>query len=145
MATHFLFIQRHCTQKSTALKQLTYSEAKTLVKRHYQTTWNAQHSLPSDDQMPNLQRHQQTILFRLRTGHCRLRAHMHRLGLSHTPNCPCETGPQTPEHILQTCPLHQEARTDHWPQGATLQEQLWGTKDSLILTTSFIQATKLEV
>ncbi|KAK7093477.1 hypothetical protein V1264_007222 [Littorina saxatilis] len=74
-----------------------------------------------------------------------LRAHMHRLGLSHTPNCPCETGPQTPEHILQTCPLHQEARTDHWPQGATLQEQLWGTKDSLILTTSFIQATKLEV
>ncbi|KAK7097475.1 hypothetical protein V1264_004448 [Littorina saxatilis] len=70
---------------------------------------------------------------------------MHRLGLSHTPNCLCETGPQTPEHILQTCPLHQEARTDHWPQGATLQEQLWGTKDSLILTTSFIQATKLEV
>ncbi|KAK7097663.1 hypothetical protein V1264_004608 [Littorina saxatilis] len=124
---------------------VSYSEAKTLVKRHYQTTWNAQHSLPSDDQMPNLQRHQQTILFRLRTGHCRLRAHMHRLGLSHTPNCLCETGPQTPEHILQTCPLHQEARTDRWPQGATLQEQLWGTKDSLILTTSFIQATKLEV
>ncbi|KAK7093513.1 hypothetical protein V1264_007248 [Littorina saxatilis] len=96
--------------------------------------------------MPNLQRHQLTILFRLRTGHCRLRAHMHRLGLSHTPNCPCETGPQTPEHILQTCPLHQEARTDHWPQGATLQDQLWGTKHSLILTTSFIQAaTQLEV
>ncbi|KAK7092394.1 hypothetical protein V1264_008143 [Littorina saxatilis] len=71
--------------------------------------------------------------------------HTHRLGLSHTPNCPCETGPQTPEHILQTCPLHQEARTDHWPQGATLQEQLWGTKGSLILTTSFIQATKLEI
>ena len=124
---------------------VSYREAKTLVKRHYQTFWTAQHSPPSDDQMPNLQRHQQTTIFRLRTGHCRLRAHMHRLGLSHTPDCPCETGPQTPEHILQTCPLYQEARIKHWPHGATLQEKLWGNKDSLLLTTSFIQSTNFDV
>jgi hypothetical protein len=95
--------------------------------------------------MQHLQRHQQTTLFRLRTGHCRLRAHMYRLGLSHTPDCSCETGPQTPEHVLQSCPLFQEARTQYWPHGATLAEQLWGNQDELMKTTSFILTTNLDV
>ena len=53
-----------------------------------------------------LQRHQQTILFQLRAGHCRLLSHLHHLKISHTDECPCGTGPQTPEHILQQCPAH---------------------------------------
>ena len=124
---------------------VSYREAKTLVKRQNQQLWEQQHSHPSDDQMPHLQRHQQTTIFRLRTGHCRLRAHMYRLGLSHTPDCPCETGPQTPEHILQSCPLHQDTRTQHWPHGATLAEQLWGTKRDLETTTNFITQTRLDI
>jgi ribonuclease HI len=124
---------------------VSYSEAKTLVKRQYKTLWTNQHNPPSEDQMQHLQRHQQTTLFRLRTGHCRLRAHMYRLGLSHTPDCSCETGPQTPEHVLQSCPFFQEARTQYWPHGATLAEQLWGNQDELLKTTSFILTTNLDV
>ena len=124
---------------------VSYREAKTLVKRQNRQLWEQQHSHPPDDQMAHLQRHQQTTIFRLRTGHCRLRAHMYRLGLSHTPDCPCETGSQTPEHILQSCPLHQDARTQHWPHGATLAEQLWGTKRDLVTTTNFIIQTRLDI
>lgn len=104
-----------------------------------------QHSPPSDDQMTHLERHRQTTIFRLRTGHCRLRSHLYRLRLSHTDDCPCGTGPQTPEHILQSCPLHQEARTQHWPNGATLAEKLWGTKEDLMETTDFITRTGLTI
>ena len=124
---------------------VSYREAKTLVKRIFKTQFDDQHSHPSDDQMSQLQRSQQTMIFRLRTGHCRLRAHLYRLGLSHTPDCPCETGPQTPEHVLQSCPLYQDARTQHWPHGATLAEQLWGSKQDLTTTTTYISSTGLEI
>ena len=36
--------------------------------------------------------------------------------------CPCETGSQTPEHVLQFCPLHREERTQHWPKEPSLQK-----------------------
>ena len=85
------------------------------------------------------------MVFRLRTGHCRLNYHMHRLGLSHTPDCPCSTGPHTPEHVLQTCPLHLDLKIQLWPNGATLAEKLWGNKQQLETTTKFISSAKLEV
>ena len=34
---------------------------------------------------------------RLATSHCILLSHLHRLGISHTDECPCGTEPQTPE------------------------------------------------
>ena len=124
---------------------VSYREAKTLVKQKFKTTFHQEHNHPSNDHMPHLQRLQQTTIFRLRTGHCRLRAHLYRLGLSHTPDCPCETGPHTPEHVLQSCPLHQAERTQQWPNGATLAEKLWGPKENLIETTNFISSIGLDV
>ena len=35
-------------------------------------------------------------------------------------------------------PLYQNARTQQWPQGATLAEKLCGSKQDLIKTTDFI-------
>ena len=124
---------------------VSYREAKTLVKRKFQNNFQQDHNYPSDDQVPHLQRSQQTTIFRLRTGHCRLRAHLYRLGLSHTPDCPCETGPHTPEHILQSCPLHQETRMQLWPNGATLEEKLWSPKSELNRTTDVMSSIGLEV
>ena len=123
----------------------SYREAKTLVKRIYKQQFDQTHPRSSEEQMPQMQRQQETMIFRLRTGHCRLRAHMYRLGLSHSPDCPCETAPQTPEHILQECPLHQNARNQQWPSGATMAEKLWGTKEDLSKTTDFIASLKLEI
>ena len=88
------------------------------------------HSYRQDDPI-HLLDCQRTTAFRLRTGHCLLRAHMQSLGLSHTENCPCDTDPQTPEHVLQSCPLHAEARLQHWPIWTTLADKRWGSKDDL--------------
>ena len=52
---------------------------------------------------------------------------------------------KTPQHVQQSCPLYKEARTQHWPQGATLAEKLWGSTEDLLLTTSFINTIKLDV
>ena len=124
---------------------VSHREAKAIIKRHFQNIWTISHNPPPDDQIHHLSRHQQTTIFRLRTGHCRLRSHMHRLGLSHTPDCPCNTGPETPEHILQHCPLHHDIRVQCWPQGSTLQEKLWGPRNNLTETASFIKQAKIEV
>ena len=61
------------------------------------------------------ERRQQTTIFCLRTGHSCLFKHMCWLGLAHIKDCPCQTGPQSPQHFLQFCPLFREARTQQWP------------------------------
>ena len=124
---------------------ISYREAKTLVKQHFKQSWTQAHNPPADDQLHLLPRPYQTTIFRLRTGHCRLLSHMYRLGLSHTPDCPCQTALQTPEHILQSCPLHRATRLHFWPQGATVEQQLWGNAEQLAKTAQFIKTTNLNV
>ncbi|MPC54104.1 hypothetical protein E2C01_048011 [Portunus trituberculatus] len=52
-----------------------------------------------------------TAVTRLRTGHTRLNAHLHRLGMTDSPHCPwCPTQPDTPEHLLLHCPHHHSHR-----------------------------------
>ena len=60
---------------------------------------------------------------------------------------PCETGPQSPEHVLQSCPLHKDAWTQHWPQGTRLcEEALSHTgREDLAETSSFINIIKLVI
>ena len=41
----------------------------------------------------------------MRTGHCKFLSHLHRLEISDSDECPCATRPQTPYHILQSCPI----------------------------------------
>ena len=124
---------------------ISYRECKTLIRRTLQARFSEENGPQQEDEIHSLQRHQQTTIFRLRTGHCRLRAHMYRMGLSDTPDCQCGTALQTPEHILQTCPTHQAARVKHWPEHKTVQQKLWGTKANLENTALFISSTGLEV
>ena len=120
--------------------QVSFREAKTIIKRtFYHSPEN-----PADPYY-NLQRQQQVTIFRLRYGHCRLLQHMCRLGLSHTDSCPCQTAPQTPEHILQDCPLYKEIRQKQWPNSASLEEKLWGNINQLKQTCSFIQKAGLKI
>ena len=46
---------------------------------------------------------------------------------------------------MQSCPLYKEARTQHWPQGATLAERLWGSKEELLQAASFSNTITLDV
>ena len=87
---------------------------------------------------------QQVILVRLRTGHNRLNSHMHcKLKLAPSPTCPCGREEQTVEHVLQRCPLYEATREDVWPVSTSLTTKLYGCKQELEKTTSFISRAAL--
>nr|KAG5706536.1 hypothetical protein BaRGS_028707 [Batillaria attramentaria] len=91
-------------------------------------------------------RQEQVILLRLRTGHNRLNAHMHRkLGLAPNAECSCGTGEQTAEHVPQQCPKLQELRTAVWPEETSLYSKLYGRRQELQKTAHFIVTTGLPV
>ena len=93
-----------------------------------------------------LSRKQQVILVRLRTGHDRLNSHMHRkLKPAPFPTCPCGREEQTAEHVLQRCPLYEATREDVWPVSTSLTTKLYGCKQELEETTSFISRAALVV
>ena len=93
-----------------------------------------------------LERQQQVVIIRLRTGHNRLRAHMHRkLKLVPSPTCDCGLSDQDAEHILQSCPLFQGQREAVWPEALPLQVKLYGGRQELERTTKFVSLTGLIV
>ena len=47
--------------------------------------------------------------------------------ITHT-RLPVRNTPTTLGHTQQSCLLHKEARDHFWPQGAVLQEKLWGSQ-----------------
>ena len=73
-----------------------------------------------------LPRHQQTTIFRLRTGHCRLNSHLKRIGVKTSAQCPCGEADRAPEHYLQSCSLHQQARQQIWPTCVSLKPSCGG-------------------
>ena len=90
----------------------SYAESKTLVKATMARKWKSYHpdSDPSDP-IHGMTRSQQTIIFRLRTGHNRLRQHMYkRFKVGDSEICPCGQAPQNTEHVLQTCSSHRQLR-----------------------------------
>ncbi|XP_041350975.1 uncharacterized protein LOC121369959 [Gigantopelta aegis] len=108
-------------QEQTA-HQMSYGEVKTLLKNHFKNMWRQRLQIgPEGNGIYQLNRSQQVTIFRLRTGHCQLLSHFFRLKISHTDECPCGTGPQTPAHILQSCPTFDTLRQQMWPR-----EKLWG-------------------
>ena len=80
----------------------SYAESKTLVKAAMARKWKSDHpdSDPSDP-IHGMTRSQQTIIFRLRTGHNRLRQHMYkRFKVGDSEICPGGQAPQNTEHVL---------------------------------------------
>ena len=85
---------------------VTYREAKTLLHSRYNGDWKKQNGgyQAHLDPIWRLERAQQTTIFRLRTGHCGLSAHLKRTGISDTSLCECGQADQTADHVLQSCP-----------------------------------------
>ena len=85
-------------------------------------------------------------MVRLHTGDNRLNSHMHRkLKLPPSPTCPFGQEEQTTEHVLQRCPLYKTTREDLWPVSTSLTTKLYGCKQELKKTTSFISRVALIV
>ena len=72
-------------------------------------------------------------------------AYMHRLKIGSPPLCDWGHSPQTPEHVLMSCPLTEQLRRSTWPTETPLEEKLWGTKEVLHSTASFIEETSIKV
>ena len=88
----------------------------------------------------------QGFLARLRSGHNRLNAHIHRkLKIVPFPTCPCGEEDQTTEHVLQICNRHQPERIAQRPPATPLHQKLYGGLENLKKTTNFITAAGLVV
>ena len=115
--------------------------------------WHVQHTLAlacaqlleGIDSIHQLDRAAQVTIFRLRTGHCLLLSHLHRLKISHSDECPCGTGPQTPNHILQSCPTFDYLRRQTWPSPVEAHRKLWGPVETLRQTADFALLAELKI
>jgi len=90
-------------------------------------------------------RHEQTMILRLRIGHCRLRSHMKKIGIEESVLCPWGQEAQTTAHVLQLCPLHKEERETTWPTESSLGNKLHGTATVLHRTVRIMLQTSYKV
>ena len=79
----------------------------TTVGRHMASIKQAVESLPWA-YIPN-NRILETVMARLRIGHCGLNAHLYKFGLHHTPFCECGL-PETISHCLIDCEMYRQPR-----------------------------------
>ena len=109
--------------------------------------WHQQHPrYNSSDPFHLLPRRQQVAIFRLRTGHNRLNHHLFtKFRIGQTEQCPCGTGSQTTEHLLQSCPLHEALRQRIWPDHKAMVQKLYGCLEDLQRTVAFIVETGLSI
>ena len=89
---------------------VTYRDASTLFHSLYNGDWKKENGgYPAHlDPIWRLEQAQHSTMFRLRTGHCGLSAHLKRIGISDTSLCECGQADQTPDHVLQSCPVYTE-------------------------------------
>ena len=70
---------------------------------------------------------------------------MYRLKIGSTPLYDCRHSPQTPEHVMMSFLLTEQLRRSIWPTETTLGAKLWGTREELHSTASFIEETSIKV
>lgn len=119
--------------------QVTYREKVSIIKAitRPQQEQDAYHLL---------NRAEQVVMVRLRSGHNRLNAHLYRkYKLVPSPLCPCGEEEQTAEHVLQRCKRHDQERAAEWSEDTTLNRKLYGGLEDLRRTTTFIAETGMIV
>ena len=135
------------TTKEQVDRSTSYSEAKTIIKAKQQRKWRLEH--PRYNKMDPyylLNRREQVMMFRLRTGHNRLNQHMYsKFHIGHTEQCPCGTDSQTTEHLLQCCPLFELLRKGIWPDHTPVARKLYGSLGDLRCTAAFIEETGISI
>ena len=134
-------------QSGSADTESCHLQTKTLLHSRYNGDWKKHNGgyQAHLDPIWRLERAQQTTIFRLRTGHCGLSAHLKRIGISDTSLCECGQADQTPDHVLQSCPKYAERRQLTWPQGTDLTTKLWGSAENLYRTAGFVASTGLKI
>ena len=130
-------------KKGQRSSHLSYKETRTLIRNRQKSTFIASIGgyNPQKDPLHQLSSHEQTTIFRLRTGHCGLNGHLKKIGIQPSALCDCGKDDQTPHHFLQSCPLYNRERQHMWPVSTTMDAKLWGSAKDLHLTTHFATLT----
>ena len=143
---------RNAWQRASRSASQMRSTERTTINQHLLPGNDHHHQNSAETQtgegcIPDLlDRPGQVVLARLRSGHNRLNAHMHRkLKIVPSPTCPCGEEDQTTEHVLQRCNRHQPERIAQWPSATPLHQKLYGGLEDLKKTTNFITAAGLVV
>ena len=105
--------------------------------------WRQQHpNYNQSDSLHKLNRTEQVILLRLRTGHNRLNANVYnKFKVGESEMCPCNADIITAERLLQHCRLHDAMRRDMWPEPTLLRVKLYGNLEELRRTAAFLRTT----
>ena len=135
------------TTKEQVDRSTSYPEVKTILKAKQHSKWRHKHPRYNKaDPYYLLTRREQVTVFRLRTGHNRLNYHLYsKLRIGHTEQCPCGTGSQTTEHLLQFCPTYEPLRKGIWPDHTPVARKLYGSLKDLRCTATFIEETGISI
>jgi len=122
-------------------------EQTTIIKSTFKKKWEERHpDFRRNDAYHLLPRREQVIIFRLRTGHNRLRHHLFtKMRIGPTDLCPCGDAPQTAKHILQDCRNLAAQRRQFWPTPIDIAQKLYGCQDDLQRTADFISNINLSL
>jgi hypothetical protein len=94
----------------------------------YCSKWAKEHpGHCADDAYYQHNREDQVIIFKLRTGHNRLKYHVYnKFKIGQHDTCTCGTSRMAGTHILQECPIYKEQRRQIWPVPVPEQSKLYG-------------------
>jgi len=126
---------------------VTYTGSKRFVRSRYRNKWNIEHpGYKKDDAYYQINRKEQVTIFKLRTGHNKLKCHLFNIfKIGTTDQYDCGTEKMTAELLLQKCPSFDEQRKFIWPYAVPLQDKLYGDINSLRLTTSFLGLIQVDI
>ena len=92
----------------------------------------------SDDPINSLRRQGQVIVFRLRSHHIFLNAHLNRIKPEHPPQCTlCNHPSETVKHFLFDCPPLQDLRKIYLPPNPDLDNTLYSNSTQLRQTCNY--------
>ena len=93
-----------------------------------------------NDNINHLNRAEQCLIFRLRTGHIEINAHLNRIIPTHEPHCRnCPHPYETVNHILFECPSLVSERRRLLPPLPSLHNCLYTNKEQLLKTCEFFR------
>ena len=127
-------------EKEQPPSHLPYREVKTLIRYKKKAHCKTGEYNPNQDALHQPPRHQQTIIFRLRTGHCRLNSHLNMIGVK-TRSMPLWRGGPDTRTLPESCSLHQQARQQIWPTCVSIKTKLWGSAEDLFQTCKYAALT----
>ena len=98
---------------------LSMSDIKLIIKDHFFSIWQQQYVSNSSalkyknlfPSITDLNSASSPFFLRLQTGHCKLNAHMHRIGLHSTGLCSTCSVPEDVNHFLLICRKYEHSRS----------------------------------